>query len=89
MRETMDRTNLFFPKYFIYYFFLERGVGNEKKRERNINVWLPLLQPLMGTWPATYACALTGNQTSNSGLQPRAQSTKAHQPGQKMLIYFF
>ena len=43
----------FFPKYFIYYFFLERGVGNEKKRERNINVWLPLLRPLLGTWPTT------------------------------------
>ena len=36
-----------------------------RKRERNINVWLPLTHPLLGTWPATQACALTGNQTSN------------------------
>ena len=34
-------------------------------RERNINVQLPLMCPLLGTWPATQACALTGNQTSD------------------------
>ena len=45
------------------YVFLERGEGREKERGRNINVWLPLVCPLLGTWPATQACALTGNQT--------------------------
>ena len=39
--------------------FLERREG----RERNINVWLPLMHPLLGTWPTTQAWALTGNQT--------------------------
>ena len=29
-------------------------------------MWLPLVRPLLGTWPATQACALTGNQTGNS-----------------------
>ena len=29
--------------------------------ERNINMWLLLTCPLLGTWPATQACALTGN----------------------------
>ena len=43
------------------YLFLERGEGREKERERNINVWLPLAFPLLGAWPATQACALTGN----------------------------
>ena len=43
------------------YLFLERGEGKEKERERNINEWLPLACPLLGTWPATQACALTGN----------------------------
>ena len=38
--------NLF--KDFIY-LFLERGEGREKERERNINVWLPLAWPLLGT----------------------------------------
>ena len=47
------------------YLFLERGEGKEKERQRNINVWLPLTCPLLGTQPATQACAPTGNQTSN------------------------
>ena len=37
----------------------------EKERERNISIWLPLTCPLLGTWPATQTCALTGNQTSD------------------------
>ena len=53
----------YFLKDFIYYLFLERGEGREKERERNINVWLPLACPLLGTWPTTQAYALTGNQT--------------------------
>ena len=28
-------------------------------------MWFPLLPPLLGTWPATRACALTGNQTGD------------------------
>ena len=40
------------------YLFLERGEGREKERERNINVWLPFMRPLLGPWPATQACAL-------------------------------
>ena len=53
--------------YFLFFllFFLERGEGKEKERERNINVWLPFTLPVLVTWPATQACALTGNQTSN------------------------
>ena len=45
------------------YFVLERGEGKEKERERNITAWLPLMRPLLGDWPATQACALTGNRT--------------------------
>ena len=64
------------------YLFLERGEGTEKERERNVNVWLPLVHPLLETWPATPAHALTGHL----GLQARIQSTELHQPG-KMLIF--
>ena len=46
----------FFKILFIY--FLERGGGREREREGSINVWLPLTRPLLGTWPATQACAL-------------------------------
>ena len=42
--------------------------GREKERERNINVWLPLMCPPPGTWPTTQACSLTGNQTSNLAI---------------------
>ena len=56
----------------------------EKERERNINVWLPLVYPLLGTWPATQACALTGNWTHDPLRSiHRAQSTEPHQPGLK------
>ena len=44
--------------------FLERGERREKEREGNID-WLPLTYPQPGTWPATQACALTRNWTSN------------------------
>ena len=49
----------------LFIYFLERGVGKEKERERNINVWLPLMFPQMGNWPTTQVCALTGNPISN------------------------
>ena len=49
-----------------FYLFLEREREREREKEdRNINVWLPLTRPLLGTWPATQACALTGNGASD------------------------
>ena len=48
-----------------YLFIFREGEGKEKDRERNINGWLPLVHPLLGTWPATQACALTGNWTGD------------------------
>ena len=49
-------------KNFIY-LFLERG-GREGEREgENISVRLPLMWLPLRSWPATQACALTGNQT--------------------------
>ena len=47
------------------YLFLDREEGREKERERSVDVWLPLLCPSLGTWPATQACALTGIRTSD------------------------
>ena len=49
---------------FMYLFFRE-GKGESKRCERNINVWLPLVHSPLGTWPATQACALTGNRTGD------------------------
>ena len=67
-------TLFFFLKDFIY-LFLERGERRKNERHRNINVWLPLACPQLGTWPATQACALTRNQTSARWY------TEPHQPG--------
>ena len=47
---------------FIYLFIFRE---TERERERNINVWLPLARPLLGTWPTTQAYALTGHQTGD------------------------
>ena len=54
---------IYFLKDSIYFIF--RGKRREKDRERNINVWLPLTLPLLGSWPATQAFALTGNRTGD------------------------
>ena len=51
----------FFLRFYLLFFY--RGEG---ERDRNIDVWLPLVRPLLGTWPATRACALTGNRTGSS-----------------------
>ena len=48
--------------YFLKILFIFRERGREG--ERNINVWLPLTCP-MGTWSATQASTLTGNQTGD------------------------
>ena len=58
--------------------FLERGEGREEERERNINVWLPLMCTLLGTWPATQAGALTGNRTGNSLIHRLAFNSLSH-----------
>ena len=56
-----------FISYFeiFHYLFLERREGREKERETNINMQFPFVWPPLGTWPATQAGALTGNQTSD------------------------
>ena len=45
-------------------FISDRAERREKERERNINLWLLLALPLLGTWPTTQAPALTGNPAS-------------------------
>ena len=53
---------LFFLRFYLFIFRQRRGVG---EREENFTVWLPLMCPLLGTWPITQACALTRNRTSD------------------------
>ena len=48
-------------KDFIYLFFRERGREGEREKHPCAINQLPLARPLLGTWPAAQACALTGN----------------------------
>ena len=41
-------------------------------------MWLPLEYLLLGTWPATQACALTGNQTGDPLIRGLALSPLSH-----------
>ena len=40
--------------------------------------WLPLTHPLLGAWPATQACALTGNRTSDLLVHSPALNPLTH-----------
>ena len=62
----------------ILFIFRERGRQGERERERNINVWLPLARPLLGTWPATEACALTRNPTGDPLVHRPALNPLSH-----------
>ena len=76
-----DVSWLNFYSFFKDYLFIFRGEGREKERERNINVSLPLTRPLLGTSPATQACADWGLNWLPFGSQACTQSTEPHQPG--------
>ena len=67
----------FLKKYFTY-LYLDRGEGKEKERERNISACLPLARPVLETRPATQACALAGNQTSNPLFPRPARNPLSH-----------
>ena len=54
----------------ILFIFRERGKEGEREGEKHQTCeryidQLPLTRFQLGTWPATQACALTGNQTGN------------------------
>ena len=73
MYPSPKETSFFKKKYFIYLFiFRERG------RERNMNVWLHLVHPLLGTRPTTQAHALTGNRTDDAFVHRPALSPLSH-----------
>ena len=53
-----------------FYFFTFRERGRKGERVENSNVLeihrsAGLVRPLLGTWPRTQACALTGNRTGD------------------------
>ena len=72
---------LLFPDFTIFFLFFFL------KRERNINVWLPLMHPPLGTWPATQACALTRNQTGDPLLHSPVLNPLSH-TSQGLILQF-
>ena len=70
-----------------FYLFLERGEGREKGRETSIwerdMDWLPLTRPLLGTWPISQTCALTGNRTCNHLVHRLAFNLLSHPSRQR------
>ena len=75
-----------FLNLFIYLFIREKGREGEREAEKH-NVWLPLMCPLLETWPATQACALTGNRTAHPLIHRPALNQ--HQPGWFSWNYFW
>ena len=49
MYRMVNADNNIYFKDLLIYLFLERGEGSEKERDRSVNMWLPLVCPLMGT----------------------------------------
>ena len=68
---------LFFFLQKILFIFRERG-RREKERERKVNVWLLFTCPLLETWPAAQACALTGSRTCDPLVRRPALNPLSH-----------
>ena len=64
--------------FFNFLIIFREGKGG-RKRERNINVWLPLeLPPTGDLWLTSQACALTGNWTGNPLVHSLVLSPWSH-----------
>ena len=55
---------------FLLSFFLLTLKEGKGGREGNINVWLPLVCPLLGTWPATQAGWVVNSQAGTQSTEP-------------------
>ena len=77
-----------FPDFFFedfIYLFLDRREGREKEEKHQCVVTPQAVPPhTLVTWPATQACALTGNQTGDPLVHRPALSLLSHtSQGQK------
>ena len=61
-----------------HYLFIFREREREEEVERNIKVQLPLVHPLLGTWPTTQAHALTGIRTGDPLVRRLALNLLSH-----------
>ena len=68
----------------LFIYFYREGKGR-RKRKKNINVWLPLACPMLGTWPTTQ----TGNRTGDSLVHSLALNSLSHtSQGLIKILYF-
>ena len=76
----------FFKKDFLN-LFLERGREGEREVDKHQSEVASCTSPILGTWPATQAYALTGNQTSDPSVCRLALNLLSH-TSQGYLTYF-
>ena len=66
------------------------GGGGERKREREREIGCLLYLPQLGIEPASWVCALIGDQTFNlSVYETMLQPTELHSPGLKHFLIVF
>ena len=90
---SMQRPSFFFfliceflKRFYLFIIFRE-GKG-ERKRGRETSMCACLLQPLLETWPATQAWALTGNRTSDPLVHWPALDPLSHtSQGKTIFLY--
>ena len=82
--------HVFFFLFLRFYLFIFRERGREGEKERNINVWLPLMWPPLGTWRSNPSmCPDWESNRQPFGLQPALNPlTYARQGGFFFFIYF-
>ena len=73
--EEVSKFSEFFKRFI--YLVLERWEGTEKERVRNTDVQ-EIRPPQLGAWPATQACALTGNHTVDLLVSRPGLNTLSH-----------
>ena len=81
-----DSESRIFCLFLRFYLFIFREGGREEQEGEKRQCAVASHAPLLGTWPATQACALTGNRTSDllvcrPVLNPLSHTSQGQGPG--------
>ena len=77
-----------FLSFFIFYLFIFRERGREGEREGEKHQCVVASHaPLLGTWPATQACALTGNWTGDHLIHGPVLNPISHTSQGRCLVF--
>ena len=69
--------------------FLDIGEGKVNERERNINVWLPLAHPPLGTQPIAKHVPLSRIKPATPWLAGWCSVPEPYQPGLGFYLFLF